>query len=148
MQTNNSFRVGDLEAPDWPCVKPASASATQAWKALELTSDGVMVLDEKAVIIHSNTRALGLLRCTLPDVSGCDFWDAVPAEVAEEYQDATDLALLSSVRHSFVAHQKFENTSVEYTFRRQSPGYVSTSGKLVQPKGCSASSTIANATTS
>lgn len=124
MHTNNSLRVGDLEAPDWPCVKPASGSASQAWKALELTSDGVMVLDEKAVIIHSNTRALELLRCTLSDVSGCDFWEAVPAEIAEQHQDATDLALLSSVRHSFVAHQKFENTSVEYTFRRQSPGYV------------------------
>ena len=124
MHTNNSLRVGDLEAPDWPCVKPASGPASQAWKALELTSDGVMVLDEKAVIIHSNTRALTLLRCTLSDVSGCDFWEAVPAEIAEQHQEATDLALLSSVRHTFVAHQKFENTSLEYTFTRQSPGYV------------------------
>ena len=124
MHTQNSLRVGDLEAPDWPFVKPASGLATPEWKALDLTFDGVMVLDEKAVIIHSNTRALELLRCTLSDLSGCDFWDAVPADIAEQYQDATDLALLSSGRHTFVAHQKFENTSIEYTFRRQSPGYV------------------------
>lgn len=124
MHTNNSFRVADLEAPDCPCVKLASGSESQAWEALELTSDGVMLLDEKAVIVHSNTRALGLLGCTLSNVSGCDFWDVVPEEVAEQYQDATDLALLSSLRHTFVAHQKFENTSIEYAFTRQSPGYV------------------------
>ena len=124
MHLKNSLRVSDLEASDWPCAQLAGGPDRRLWEALDLSSEGILVLDEKAVIIHSNTRALTLLRCTLSDVSGCDFWDAVPPEIAEQYQEATDLALLSSVRHTFVAHQKFENTSLEYTFTRQSPGYV------------------------
>ena len=124
MHLKDSLRTGDLEAPEWPSAQAAVGTAAQGWGALELSSEGIMVLDEKAVIIRSNKRALELLHCTLSDVSGCDFWEAVPGEIADQYQEATDLALLSSTRHSFVAHQKFENTSVEYAFRRQSAGYV------------------------
>ena len=112
-----------MEAPGWPRAQHTGPAAL-AWEALELSSDGIMVLDEKTAIIHSNARALALLRCALPDVSGCQFWDAVPEEVAEQHQDATDQALLASTQHSFVAHQKFENISVEYTFTRQPSGYV------------------------
>ena len=70
MHPNDHLRVSDLPAPDWPCAKPAGALATQAWEALELSSDGIMVLDDKAVIIRSNTQALELLQCMLADVSG------------------------------------------------------------------------------
>lgn len=131
MRTENSLRVNDLEASDWPSARAAGAvsppeQSREAWDVLDLSSDGIMVLDEKAVIIHSNARALALLQCTLPDMSGCDFWDAVPPETAAQFQEATDQALLDSTMHSFVAHRKFENTSIEYVFRRQSPGYVVT----------------------
>ena len=124
MHPNDHLQVSDQPAPDWSCAKPADALAMQAWEALELSSEGIMVLDNKFVLIHSNTQALALLQCTLADVSGRDFWEAVPAKIAEQHQEATEQALLCSTQCSFVGHQKFENTWVEYTFMRQFPGYV------------------------
>ena len=115
---------GNLAAPELPCAQPAGELAKQAWGVLDLSFEGIMVLDENVGILHANARALELLQCTLAAVSGRDFWDAVPPEIAEQHQNATDQALISSTRHSFVGYQKFENTWIEYTFRRQSPGYV------------------------
>ena len=124
MHLNQNLRVSDLEAPEWLQPERASAPLPQAWEALEFSSDGILVLDEASVIVRCNGRALELLQCGLSNVSGCDFWDAVPAQIAEQYQDTTDEALRLSPGHTFVAHQEFENTSVEYTFRRQGAGCV------------------------
>ena len=92
--------------------------------ALELSLDGIVVLDAQGCILEANTRALELLQCALHAVCGYDFWDAVPLEVADEYRPLVEQALQTSARHSFVAHQSFANISLEYTFRRQAPGCV------------------------
>lgn len=102
----------------------AKASAERAWGPLDLTDDGIVLLNEKGEITDANALALELLQCTLSSVSGSDFWDAVPEELAEQHQSATEQALSSSMRHGFVGHQKFENSWIEYTFRRHASGYV------------------------
>lgn len=94
------------------------------WRPTDMANDGVVRLDEGGRITELNARALELLHCTLPDVSGRDFWDVVPEEIAEQHQSATDKALSTSARHAFVANQAFEDSWVEYTFRRQACGIV------------------------
>lgn len=95
-----------------------------AWRPADLANDGIVLLDESGQITEANARALELLHCTLPSVSGRDFWDAVPEEIAEQHQSATDKALSTSARHAFVANQTFEDSWVEYTFRRQASGVL------------------------
>ena len=99
-------------------------STQQGWGPLDLTHDGIVLLDDKGSVLDANARALEFLHGTLSDVSGYDFWDVVPQEIAEQHQNATDQALRSSVRHTFLAHQSFENSWVEYTFRQHPAGYV------------------------
>lgn len=102
----------------------AKASAEPGWGLLDLTDDGIVLLNEKGEITDANALALELLQCTLSSVSGRDFWDAVPEEIAEQHQSAAEQALSSSARYGFVGHQKFENSWIEYTFRRHASGYV------------------------
>ncbi|OGA95712.1 MAG: PAS domain-containing sensor histidine kinase [Burkholderiales bacterium RIFCSPHIGHO2_12_FULL_61_11] len=111
---DDSLRVG----------KPPAASAALAWRPADLANDGVVRLDQSGQITEANARALGLLHCTLPSVSGRDFWDAVPEEIAEQHRSATDRALSSSARHAFVGNQAFEDSWVEYTFTRQASGVL------------------------
>jgi PAS domain-containing protein len=111
-----------------------------AWGPLDLADEGVVLLDVSGKITETNDRALELLHCTLPAVSGRDFWDAVPEEIAEQHQSATDKAMSSSAYHAFVANQAFEGSWVEYTFRRQRSGPLR--------KGCSSRWRTASAITS
>jgi PAS domain S-box-containing protein len=97
--------------------------AQQEWGPLDQTHDGIVLLDGHGNILDANALALDLLHNTLNAVRGCDFWEVVPQEIAKQHQDATDQALMCSVRHTFIAHQKFENSWIEYTFRRYPPGY-------------------------
>ena len=92
------------------------------FNALELSLDGIVLLDARGCILEANTPALELLNYSLHSVCGYDFWDVVPLEVADEYRTLTERALLTSPRHSFVVHHSFANTSLEYTFRRQASG--------------------------
>ncbi|MGV8803850.1 MAG: ATP-binding protein [Polaromonas sp.] len=101
-----------------------SAAGGSGLSSLELSLDGIVLLDAQGCIVEANTRALELLNCALHAVCGYDFWDAVPLEVADKYRPLTEQALKTSARHSFVVHQGFANTSLEYTFRRQEPGCV------------------------
>ncbi|MCJ7799060.1 MAG: PAS domain-containing protein, partial [Polaromonas sp.] len=103
--------------------RPAGATAL-AWGPLGLVNDGIVLLDAGGYITDANARALELLQCTLASVSGRDVWEVIPEEIAEAHERATDKALQASPRHAFVAHQKFEDRWVEYTFRRQALGYV------------------------
>ncbi|MEO7160826.1 MAG: PAS domain-containing protein [Polaromonas sp.] len=105
-----------------PAASSALPSAPPGWGALDLTLDGIVLLDDKGNILDANARALELLHSALPTVSGYDFWRVVPQELATQHQQATGLALSSSARHSFLAG--FENSWVEYTFRRHARGDV------------------------
>ncbi len=96
----------------------------QALGALDLSSEGIALLNEKGKITEINTQALRLLQCTLPALTGRDFWDAVPEPVSDQHQASTGKALDSSAQHSFIEHNRFEDIWLEYTFRRQVSGYV------------------------
>lgn len=91
---------------------------------LDLSSEGIALLNEKGQITEINTQALRLLQCTLPSVTGRDFWDAVPEPISDQHQASTGMALDSSDRHSFVEHNKFEDNWLEFTFRHQLSGYI------------------------
>jgi PAS domain S-box-containing protein len=104
----------------------SSGSAALDWSPLELTDDGIVLVDGNGLITAANAKALELLHCTLPAVSGRELWGAVPEEIAEQHESATVKALLTSARHVFVAHEKFEDIWIEYIFRRQAWGYAVT----------------------
>lgn len=114
----------DAAARSMPQENDSKAPAEPAWGPLDLTNDGIVLLNEDGVITDANALALELLQCTLSSVSGRDFWDAVPEEIAEQHQSAAEQALRESARYSFVGHQRFENSWIEYTFRRHASGYV------------------------
>lgn len=82
------------------------------------------LLDQRGSVLEIDAEALRLLECDLPSATGSDFWDLVPEEIADQYQLATDKAMARAARHAFVAHHKFKDSWVEYTFRRQSNGYL------------------------
>lgn len=103
---------------------PPAGLSGLGWTPLGLANDGMVRLDARGRITDANARALELLQCTLEAVSGRDFWDAVPEEIAEQHESATTKALQASARHAFVAHQRFEGRWIEYTFRQYASGHV------------------------
>ncbi|MDO9215645.1 MAG: PAS domain S-box protein, partial [Lacisediminimonas sp.] len=103
---------------------PPAGLSGLGWTPLGLANDGMVRLDARGRITDANARALELLQCTLEAVSGRDFWDAVPEEIAEQHENATTKALQASARHAFVAHQRFEGRWIEYTFRQYASGHV------------------------
>lgn len=123
----DKFRMNPKGSSPEACQPDASSvlpSTQQGWGFLDMALDGIVLLDDKGNILDANSRALEFLHSSLPVVSGFDFWDVMSQEIAEQHQDATEKALASSERYSFIAHQNFENSWVEYTFRRHSQGYV------------------------
>lgn len=101
-----------------------AAPAELAWGPRDLANDGVMLLNESGQIIEVNARALELLHGSPSAGVGLDFWEAVPGEIAEQHQSATANALTTSAQHAFVAHHKFEDSWVRYTFRKTRLGCV------------------------
>ena len=102
----------------------ASPPIRQEWSAEDLTLDGIMLLDSQSVIVDANARALELLHRLLPAISGYSLWDVLPEEIASQHEEAAGLALVDSQRYTFVAHEHFENSWVEYTLRPRAAGYV------------------------
>ena len=98
--------------------------AGQTWEPLNPVNDGMVQVGEAGQIVDINAEALRLMRCRSQSPAGRDFWDLVPQEIADQYQNATEKALASSAQHAFVAHHKFENCWLEYSFRRRIPGYI------------------------
>ena len=105
---------GDLQ----PTVK------SQAWESPGIAGDGMAQLDHEGRILEIDAEALRMLQCDLASVTGRDFWDLVPEEIVDQYQLATDKALGHSARHVFVAHHEFQDSWLQYTFRRQPNGYL------------------------
>lgn len=96
----------------------------KSWGALDLSRDGVVLLDRSGQISEINTQARKLLNCESKDLTGCDFWDAVSPSVAELHQLATVAATANLQAHSFSAHREFEGDWLEYTFRPYPEGCV------------------------
>ena len=89
-----------------------------------LPKDGIVLLNGQGLITKVNAKALRLLHCKLPSLDGLDFWDVIPEDIAEQYQGATEKELASDGQHAFVVHNKFEDSWIEYTFRKHFGGCV------------------------
>ncbi|MDQ3058243.1 MAG: ATP-binding protein [Pseudomonadota bacterium] len=94
------------------------------WGPLDLSCDGIVLLDQNQVATAANAPALEFLCCMLPAVTGRDFWQVVPPEVATQHQIATHQHLASAEHHSFTVHHTLEDRWVEYIFRRHPAGFV------------------------
>jgi len=103
---------------------PALQPAGQEWGAVDLTLDGILLLDNQRVIVDASPRALGFLHMSLSAISGYSLWDIVSQEIASQHEDAAELALADSDQYVFIAHESFEDRWVEYTLRRFAAGYV------------------------
>ena len=100
------------------------AANAREWGPLDLTGDGIVLLDAAQCITDANALALDFLQSTQSAVAGREFWDTVPETMAEQHQGVTEQALASAPQHRFVAHQAFADSWIEYTFRRRADGYV------------------------
>ena len=130
------------DLPSAPCLEE------QAWGPLTLTREGILLLDAAGSVTAANARALELLRCTLPALTGHSFWLAVPAEVAAQHQDITEQVLRYSERHAFIAHQKPEKARLNTLSDGILLGMLSIFGRPAQSSACSACWKTANAITS
>ena len=113
--------------PDHSLQGPPDAAqrpAAQVWGPLDMTYDGIMLLNENHIVTAANARALEFLCCMLPAVAGRDFWAVVPKEIAVQHQIVTHQALSVSQQHVFTVHHKLEGCWVEYTFRHHHSGFV------------------------
>ena len=119
-------RFLDRFKKEGPACPPGNGgpAGLRDWGPLDFTCDGIVLLDAMQSITDSNALALELLQSTRSAVAGREFWDIVPEQIAEQFQDATERALASLPEHRFVAHQAFADSWIEYTFRRNASGYV------------------------
>ncbi|HQR98820.1 MULTISPECIES: ATP-binding protein [unclassified Polaromonas] len=102
----------------------ANAEALQA--GLDLSSDGIVLLDNAGRVVAFNSCAQALMHSALGNLRGVDFWDAVQEEIADEYRGATEQALLETGSHSFVVWHAFENQWVDYCLRQHDNGLLVT----------------------
>lgn len=109
--------------PDQDKTPAATASRLMPGLATHV-QDGVVLLDKKDRITEINAQALTLLHISLPGLTGRDFWEVLPEELAEKHQSATQKALDASAQHTFVVHSEFEDSWLEYAFRQHTSGCV------------------------
>ena len=124
MQTSNAQGLVGKPLTDMPTPESSPLSAGPTREGLDLDLDGRLVLDEQWNITEVNARALVLLNCRMRALHGFDLWDVVPDDITEEFQAEASTVLASSSHHSFVAHDKFEGTWIEFSFRRQGNGFI------------------------
>ncbi len=124
MQISNAQASIGGTHPDTSGAELSVASEGIPRDGLDLDLDGRLVLDAQWNILEVNARALPLLNCRMRALHGFDLWDVVPEEITEQFQDEACAVLATSAHHSFVAHDKFEGSWIEFSFRRQGTGFV------------------------
>lgn len=124
MQVPNAQGVTGSFSADTSGADVTASSVGPSHEGLDLDLDGRLVLDAQWNITEVNARALVLLNCRMRALHGFDLWDVVPDGVAEQFQAEANAVLASSPHHSFVAHDKFEGTWIEFSFRRQGVGFI------------------------
>jgi PAS domain S-box-containing protein len=103
--------------------QPVAAKAHGWQQALDLASQGIVLLDASWRVTGINAEAVRLLRCGQQSLRGGSFWDAVPGNIAQEHLRSTARAMAVSGQHSFTAHHEFEDCWLEYRFRRDVAGF-------------------------
>lgn len=102
----------------------ANAEALQA--GLDLSSDGIVLLDNTGRVVAFNSCAQALMHSPLGNLQGADFWDAVLEEIADEYRSAAEQALRETGTHTFAVRHAFEDQWVDYCLRRHAGGLLVT----------------------
>ena len=105
---------------------PTDALAGQdlAQSLIDLSAEGLVLLDAKGSVTMANSRALGLLRCEGAALKGADFWDAFSDAVAEKHQREATRALIGGREYTFLDFQEFEARWLEFTMKRHDDGAV------------------------
>ncbi|MDI1338879.1 PAS domain-containing sensor histidine kinase [Polaromonas sp.] len=107
-------------------TRPAHPNAEALQAGLDLSSDGIVLLDNSGRVVAYNSCAQALMHSPLGDLHGLDFWDAAAEEVAEEYRSAAEEALLKAGSHNFSVRHAFEDRWVDYCLRRHADGLLVT----------------------
>ena len=102
----------------------ASAAEMAEWTFLNLTSEGVVLLDASQTIVNLNAAALELMQSTRAAAIGHSFWYLTTEPVADEHQTDAERALAQSKEYRFVVHEEFADSWVEYVIRRLPEGDV------------------------
>jgi PAS domain S-box-containing protein len=103
--------------------KRTEATAGGGQAALDLASQGILLLDTKWRITGINAAAVRLLQCGQQSLAGRNFWDAVPRHIAQQHLPLTAKAIVVTGQHAFTAHHEFEDCWLEYRFRRNLAGF-------------------------
>jgi signal transduction histidine kinase len=97
----------------------------EGWQAaLELATQGILVLDDDWRITAANSPARALLHAPGTGLAGREFWDALADDVADAHRGASEQALQDGAAHVFVVHDPFEDRWTEYSLRRHGSGVV------------------------
>lgn len=103
---------------------PQSISDEAFQTALELATEGVILLDGSGRVLALNSCAQALMHSGLAALQGADFWEALPEAVTDRHRGAAELALRSDTHCTFVSHHAFEDQWVEYRLRQQADGMI------------------------
>lgn len=99
----------------------ANDEAVQA--GLDLSSDGIVMLNNTGRVLAFNTCAPALMHSPLGNLLGADFWEAVTEEIADDHRGAAEQALLETGSHTFTVRHAFEDQWVDYCLRRHPDGF-------------------------
>ena len=102
--------------------KQSDVLPPKGWRTLDLSQDGIVLLDSDGKIIEINAVACRLLNCESANVSAADFWEVVSPGIAELHQIDMVQAMENLEDYSFNVHREFEGDWLEYTFRPSSAG--------------------------
>jgi PAS domain S-box-containing protein len=102
-----------------------SGGESQAFQAgMELTTEGLLLLDEQGLILSYNSSAQAMMHSALSELAGVDFWDVLPERVADQHRSVAEQTMQSAGEHRFVAHFAFEDQWVAIVLRRHADGMV------------------------
>ncbi len=92
--------------------------------ALELATEGVVLLDQSGRVLTLNSRALALMHSGLASLQGADFWEVVPEAISDRHRSAAEQAMRSGKQSAFISHHAFEDQWIEYLLRPRADGMV------------------------
>ncbi|MFI5447525.1 PAS domain-containing protein [Polaromonas sp. UC242_47] len=81
---------------------PATGQQDTFLAGLELATDGIALLDSKGRLTTLNSRARALLQMPQAGLPGTQFWDAVPAPIAEKHRSQAEQVLGAGKAHTFL----------------------------------------------
>ena len=116
--------TGDKRRPRARLPNSQSIREEAFQAALELATEGVILLDKDGRVLALNSRAQAMMHSGLAILQGVDFWEALPEAITDRHRGAAEKALRSDNRSAFLSHHAFEDQWVEYVLRPKADGMV------------------------